>query len=253
MFGIELSPITASTDITATYAGLPCQVLVAANVVWPYGDQRGMLVLLCIVPTSATFTGNQFVVTFNNGPSYIEFYGGFMSVALYVDPSTALVPALSTGAGSVIAPADWSQAMPAVSGIVNDMLVSYSYVVSSASRLLTATAANSFTIESPSGGLGGAGIPCGCAWRQLTGSETDTLTWAFASPTTISSQIAYGVAIDLLALIPPPPPPPPPLTGGSVYSGFRLAQAFAPVMLSNAGSINPKVYMPISDTTVRAK
>ena len=41
--------------------------------------------------------------------------------------------------------------------------------------------------------------------------------------------------------------------GGDASGGFRLARAFAPVMLANASSINPKIYMPVENTTVRAK
>lgn len=50
----------------------------------------------------------------------------------------------------------------------------------------------------------------------------------------------------------PTNPPTPGNPSGMLTGGYRSPLAFPPVMLANVGSINPKVYMPVEDTTVAA-
>ena len=194
-FVFEFVGTIAASDITATFAGLPCQVQLRAISGYT-SDERCIVTLLCLPQATDTYTGNNFVVTVGGTTSYYGVYGGSGAVATGVLPTATLASSyVSTDSGSTITP-NFSQTLPAVSGGNGDMLVSAEHVVqSSISPTLTVTSSPTFTSESNS--TLSSGLPFSTAYRVLAASESDAVTWQFTSTQTIGSQVAAGLSFTL--------------------------------------------------------
>lgn len=191
----EFSGGTTPSDITATYAGLPCTVTLV-NDGDTSGDQRCMVIVQCIPQTTDTFTGSDFVVTIGSSTSYVFYYHGWAALSSNVDSLTTLADAVLVNSGATLNP--FQITYPAISDPARDMFVSTCLVDEVTQQPL---------LQSPAARvrLGISTQNWAAANRLAVANESNAAVWGASGA--ITAQRAYGFSLNVRALTPKVPVP----------------------------------------------
>lgn len=191
----------ASTDIVATYGGLPCQVVIENIYEFNgvYTDQICTVVVVCLPQTTDTLTGNDFVLTVGGTATVFNYANAAWAALAYnVDRTTTDITVVaSANDTAVLAPADWTMEIPAQAGAIGDLLVTTMYArVSGAPKFQIAapwTFDNNYNT--------GSSAPLAAGHYLLPSAGSQVADYSFVIPGNSQTfQSAWGVTFTLAAL-----------------------------------------------------
>lgn len=212
--GMYNPPVTAS-DITATFDGLPCQVAIESldpTNTGGYGNQRGILVLLCLVPTTHTFVSPVFTITLAPGGADGAFLtNGYCGVAENVSPSMILNLIANNETTITDPPSLYNQETPSGAVFAGDCTVGinyFAYAVANPTSYNATGLLGTYTLQQNNS----SGFLAWSAIQSTSGTEQITYASTADSPNR-NGQIASFFDLVVVGTFTPTYNPPTDLTG----------------------------------------